>query len=91
MNYKRSNTRKIAFIRVSNERQNTARLRKALKEAGCKVFYEDRMSGKDTECPELQRMLKELHHILFVIVLELDLLANQYCNTDKILCCFLLI
>ncbi|PUB15229.1 recombinase family protein [Paenisporosarcina sp. OV554] len=42
---------KIAYIRVSSEKQNTARQRKALKEAGCELFY-DR--------PELQRMLSEI-------------------------------
>lgn len=52
--------RKIAYIRVSSERQNIAGQHKAFKEAECEVFYEEKISGKNTERPELQRMLNEL-------------------------------
>ncbi|WP_434182268.1 recombinase family protein [Bacillus thuringiensis] len=69
--------RKIAYIRVSSERQNTARQRKALKEAGCEVFYEEKMSGKNTERPELQRMLNELQEGDVVLVHEISRLSRS--------------
>ena len=68
---------KIAYIRVSSEKQNTARQRKALKEAGCEKFYEEKISGKDTDRPELQRMLTEIHQGDIVIVHEISRLSRS--------------
>lgn len=69
--------RKIAYIRVSSEKQNTARQRKALKAEDCKVFYEEKLSGKNTERPELQRMLSELEEGDVVLVLEISRLSRS--------------
>ena len=68
---------KIAYIRVSSEKQNTARQRKALKEAGCEIFYEEKISGKNTDRPELQRMLTEIHPGDIVIVHEISRLSRS--------------
>jgi DNA invertase Pin-like site-specific DNA recombinase len=68
---------KKAYIRVSSEKQNTARQRKALKAEGCKVFYEEKLSGKNTERPELQRMLSELQEGDIVIVHEISRLSRS--------------
>lgn len=68
---------KIAYIRVSSEKQNTARQRKALKEAGCEIFYEEKISGKDTDRPELQRMLIEIQQGDIVIVHEISRLSRS--------------
>jgi len=68
---------KIAYIRVSTEKQNTARQRKALKEAGCELFYEEKVSGKNTDRPELQRMLAEIHEGDIVIVHEISRLSRS--------------
>jgi DNA invertase Pin-like site-specific DNA recombinase len=67
----------IAYIRVSSEKQNTARQRKALKAEGCNVFYEEKLSGKNTERPELQRMLNELNEGDVVIVHEISRLSRS--------------
>jgi DNA invertase Pin-like site-specific DNA recombinase len=69
--------RNIAYIRVSSEKQNTARQRKSLKEAGCKVFYEEKLSGKNTERPELKRMLSDLQEGDTVIVHEISRLSRS--------------
>ncbi|MEH7439550.1 recombinase family protein [Neobacillus drentensis] len=66
-----------AYIRVSSEGQNTARQRKALKAAGCAVFYEEKVSGKNTDRPELQRMLAELEEGDVVIVHEISRLSRS--------------
>jgi DNA invertase Pin-like site-specific DNA recombinase len=68
---------KIAYIRVSSEKQNTARQRKALKEAGCELFYEEKISGKNTDRPELQRMLSEIQEEDIVIVHEISRLSRS--------------
>jgi len=68
---------KIAYIRVSSEKQNTARQKKALKEVGCEMFYEEKISGKDTYRPELQRMLTEIKQGDIVIVHEISRLSRS--------------
>lgn len=69
--------RNIAYIRVSSEKQNTARQRNALKEAGCNEFYEEKLSGKNTERPELQRMLSNLKEGDVVLVHEISRLSRS--------------
>ena len=49
---------KIGYVRVSTEEQNTARQEEILKEAGCDKIFVDKMSGKDTNRPQLQKMLE---------------------------------
>jgi DNA invertase Pin-like site-specific DNA recombinase len=66
-----------AYIRVSSESQNTARQKKSLKAAGCEVFYEEKVSGKNTDRPELQRMLAELEEGDVVIVHEISRLSRS--------------
>jgi DNA invertase Pin-like site-specific DNA recombinase len=69
--------RKIGYIRVSSQGQNTARQKKALKEIGCTVFYEEKISGATMERPELQRMLEELEEGDTVIVHEISRLSRS--------------
>jgi DNA invertase Pin-like site-specific DNA recombinase len=66
-----------AYIRVSSEGQNTARQRKALKAAGCVKFYEEKISGKNTDRPQLQLMLDELEAGDVVIVHEISRLSRS--------------
>ncbi len=72
-----NNMRKIAYIRVSSEGQNTARQRKALKEAGCEIFYEEKISGKNTEREQLQAMLNDLQAGDIVMIHELSRLGRS--------------
>ena len=69
--------RKISYIRVSSEKQNTARQRKALKEAGCTISYEEKISGKNTNRPQLQEMLNALEAGDVVIVHEISRLSRS--------------
>lgn len=46
---------KIGYIRCSSSDQNTARQEVLMQELGVEQVYIDRMSGKNTERPELQR------------------------------------
>ncbi|EOO29184.1 hypothetical protein ICM_03145 [Bacillus cereus BAG1X2-3] len=57
---KERDIRKVGYIRVSSQGQNTARQKKALKEVGCTVFYEEKLSGAIMERPQLQQMIKDL-------------------------------
>ena len=48
---------KIGYIRCSSSDQNTARQEVLMQELGVEQVYIDRMSGKNTDRPELQRMM----------------------------------
>ena len=48
---------KIGYIRISTADQNIARQEVLMRELGVENMFIDRMSGKNTNRPELQRML----------------------------------
>lgn len=47
----------IAYIRVSTEEQNEARQLEAMKDKNIDKYFTEKVSGKDTNRPELQTML----------------------------------
>ena len=49
---------KIGYIRVSTQEQNTIRQEVLMQEFGVEEVYIDRMSGKNTDRPELKRMIE---------------------------------
>ncbi|MGP4061815.1 recombinase family protein [Halobacillus sp. H74] len=69
--------RTIAYIRVSSESQNVARQKKALKAEGCEVFYEEKVSGKNTDRPQLLKMIEDLNEGDVVIVHEISRLSRS--------------
>lgn len=48
---------KIGYIRISTEEQNTARQEVLMQELGVEQVFIDKMSGKNTNRPELKRIL----------------------------------
>lgn len=69
--------RKLCYIRVSSESQSTARQRKALKEIGCTLFYEEKISGVTMERPQLKKLLDELEPGDIVYVHEISRLSRS--------------
>lgn len=59
---------KIAYIRVSSETQNTKRQELALTEQGIEKIFIEKVSGKDINRPELQRLLEYIREddILYI-------------------------
>ena len=49
---------KIGYIRVSTQEQNTIRQEVLMKSLGVDEVYIDRMSGKNTNRPELKKMME---------------------------------
>lgn len=49
---------KIAYIRVSTNDQNTARQLAAMESVGIDKFYEEKVSGKNMDRPQLKQMLE---------------------------------
>ena len=73
---------KIGYIRISTTDQNTARQEVLMKELGVEQVYIDRMSGKNTDRPELKRMLSFVREGDVVIVESISRFAR---NTKDLL------
>lgn len=73
---------KIGYIRISTIDQNTARQELLMKELGVEQVYIDRMSGKNTDRPELKRMMNYVREGDVVIVESISRFAR---NTKDLL------
>lgn len=68
---------KIGYIRVSTQEQNTIRQEVLMQELGVDEVYIDRMSGKNTNRPELQRMMEYVRRGDTVIVESISRFARN--------------
>lgn len=73
---------KIGYIRVSTEEQNTARQEILMQELGVDDVYMDKSSGKNTDRPELKKMLAFVRRGDSVIVESISRFAR---NTKDLL------
>lgn len=67
----------IGYARVSTDDQTLDLQRDALSAAGCKVVYEEKISGKSADRPELKQCLKALRSGDTLIVWRLDRLGRS--------------
>ena len=68
---------KIGYIRVSTQEQNPIRQEVLMAELGVDEIYIDRMSGKNTNRPELQRMMEYVRRGDTVIVESISRFARN--------------
>ena len=68
---------KIGYIRVSTQEQNTIRQEVLMKELGVDEVYIDRMSGKNTDRPELKKMMEYVRRGDTVIVESISRVARN--------------
>lgn len=68
---------KIGYVRVSTVEQNEERQVISLKEQGVEKMFIDKLSGKDTKRPELQKMLEYVREGDELIVSEYSRLARS--------------
>lgn len=73
---------KIGYIRISTTDQNTARQEALMEELGVEQVYIDRVSGKNTDRPELKRMMNFVRFGDTVIVESISRFAR---NTKDLL------
>ena len=71
---------KIGYARVSTTEQNLDLQLTALKEAGCRRIYQEKISGAKLNRPELQRLIDQLRPDDIVVVWKLDRLARSTQN-----------
>ncbi len=67
----------LGYARVSTDDQNLALQRNALREAGCRRFYEEKLSGARRDRPELTRLLDQVRDDDVLVVTRLDRLARS--------------
>ena len=72
----------IGYIRISTTDQNTARQEVLMKELGAEQVFIDRMSGKNTDRPELKKMMSFVREGDTVIVESISRFAR---NTKDLL------
>ena len=68
---------KIGYARVSTREQTLEIQLTRLAEAGCEMFFEEKISGAARKRPELETMLKQLRKDDVVVVTKLDRLARS--------------
>jgi DNA invertase Pin-like site-specific DNA recombinase len=68
---------KIGYARVSTQEQNLDLQMHALKKAGCRKIFREKVSGASRQRPEFQRMLEQLRAGDTIIVWRLDRLARS--------------
>lgn len=68
---------KIGYVRTSTTEQNTARQEVLMQELGVDQVFIDRMSGKNTDRPELKRMLNFVRQGDMVIVESISRFARN--------------
>ena len=62
----------IGYARVSTDDQDLTLQRAALKEAGCRRLYEEKISGTKRDRPQLARLLDQVREQDVVVVYRLD-------------------
>lgn len=67
----------IGYIRISTTDQNTARQEELMKKLGVEQIFIDRMSGKNTDRPELKRMMSFVREGDTVIVESISRFARN--------------
>ncbi|MTB53985.1 recombinase family protein [Lewinella sp. W8] len=68
---------KIGYARVSTKDQNIALQKDALEGEGCKLVFEEKASGANSDRPELRRMIDQLRPDDIVIIWKLDRLGRS--------------
>ena len=68
---------KVGYVRVSTEEQNTARQEIIMEQLGVEKVFIDRMSGKNTDRPQLQEMMGFVREGDAVVVESISRLARS--------------
>ena len=67
----------IGYARVSTDDQDLRLQRAALKDAGCRRTFEEKVSGAKRDRPELGKMIEQLREEDTIVVTRLDRLARS--------------
>lgn len=76
---------KIGYARVSTTDQNLDRQLEQLKKADCKKIFQEKISGKNTNRPQLQTMLDFIREDDEVVVISMDRLGRNSRDISNII------
>ena len=68
---------KIGYMRVSTNDQNLDLQRIALERSGCELIFEEKMSGRNTERPQLKKLLRKLKPGDELLVWKIDRIGRN--------------
>ena len=68
---------KIGYARVSTTDQNLDNQIQMLKDAGCEILFQEKISGARKDRPELEKLLEQIRHTDTLVVCKLDRLARS--------------
>ena len=68
---------RIGYCRVSSADQHLTSQLEAVKEAGCEKIFSEKLSSRNRERPELNRMLDQIRAGDVLVVTKLDRLARS--------------
>ena len=68
---------KIGYARVSTDDQDLGRQLQALRKAGCKMIFQENVSGANRNRPELDKMLAKLRPGDVIVIQKLDRLGRS--------------
>jgi DNA invertase Pin-like site-specific DNA recombinase len=77
--------RKIGYARVSTSDQDNARQIADLKQAGCSIIFQEKISGANTKRPELDKLLATIQPGDAVVVIKLDRLGRSLVHLISLL------
>lgn len=80
---------KYGYIRVSTAEQNTGRQIKELESHQCDFIFSDKLSGKNTNRPQLQQLIQQLKSGDELIVCSIDRLARSISDLTQLLDVFI--
>ena len=76
---------KIGYARVSTTDQNLDRQLEQLHQADCKKIFQEKISGKDANRPQLQAMLNFIREDDEVVVISMDRLGRNSRDISNII------
>jgi len=79
---------KIGYARVSTTAQSLEIQIEALKKAGCKKIFSEKLSGKSKARPELMKLMEQLRSDNVLIVTKLDFAAIAIESQTEGVCSF---
>lgn len=68
---------KIGYARVSTKDQNLSLQMDALKKEGCRIIFQEKMSGAKANRPELRRMMDQIREDDLIVIWKLDRLGRS--------------
>lgn len=67
----------IGYARVSTKDQNLSLQMDALEKEGCKIIFQEKMSGTKSDRPELRKMINQLRQDDIIVIWKLDRLGRS--------------